>query len=569
MAMPPGQYPGEERGTDTWRLMLAVSLMAGLWMLWPILFPAPPQPAQVPQDASQSADAASPGQPTPQAGSAPLAAAGSPSASGTAAHLPAAPAKPAETFIELGSEVARIKLSTWGGAITEFLLTDFEDEIKRKEGREAPPVDLVPGKGIDDRSFSLRSLGGTFELPPDAAYEVVEKGEDHVVLRHDTGRGVLVTRTFRFNGDSYAFEIENRFENTSDAVQSVTLEQSVTGRERAGEREGGGMFMPPVDQMGWACRTEELHDALSLQHEQDQSFRGTVHWAGINRQFFLAAMVPRQGQTAACSANRLGEDGIRVAIEYAPLTIPAGQTVTLLSSGFFGPKQVNRLENLEAHVDESIDFGWFGVISRPLLWLLVMFYDKVGNYGLAIVLLTLLVKLVLLPVTQKSFESAERMKKLQPLIKEMQAKYKNDRMMASQKQMELFKEHNVSPFGGCLPMLLQMPIWIALYRTLYTSVELYQQPFISGWIDNLAFKDPTYVLPVLVTVLMLVQQIFTPLPQDNPSMKYVMWGMPLMFGVIMLQLPAGLGLYIFANSVLTVAQQYYIKRKFRLQAAKA
>ncbi len=107
-----------------------------------------------------------------------------------------------------------------------------------------------------------------------------------------------------------------------------------------------------------------------------------------------------------------------------------------------------------------------------------------------------------------------------------------------------------------------MPIWIALYRTIYSSVELYQQPFIAGWIDNLAIKDSTYVLPVAVTALMLVQQIFTPVPQDNPSMKYVMWGMPVMFGFIMLQLPAGLGLYIFTNSVLTIAQQYYIRRKF-------
>ncbi|MFH1810800.1 MAG: membrane protein insertase YidC [Pseudomonadota bacterium] len=557
MAMPPG-YPGEERGSDTWRLMLAVALIAGLWMLWPLLFPSPPPPDTPPVAASQptSEDGGILAQATP------LSAAGAP-ISGSAMHAPSsAPVRPDEAFVEVRSDVVHARLSTWGAAFVDFQLVEFEDEVKREKGKTPPPVDLVPGKGAGDRSFALRSTAGTFALPADAAYEVVEQAPEKVILRHDTGTGVVVTRSFRFDDSRYSFEVEDSFENRGSTAHSAQLELSVTGQERSGEREGGSMFTPAVDQMSWACRTDVTHRTLSAKHEKDETRSGTVSWAGIDRQFFLAAMVPREGQTASCSARRLGEHGLQVVVSYLPVTISPGQSLRLVSTGYFGPKQVDRLEKLQSNVVEAIDFGWFGVIARPMLWLLVMFYGWVHNYGLAIILLTFSVKLVLLPVTQKAFESAERMKKVQPLIKELQAKYKSDRMMLGQKQMELFKEHKVSPLGGCLPMALQMPIWIALYRTLYTSVELYQQPFIEGWIDNLAFKDPTYVLPILVTAFMLVQQFFTPLPQDNPSMKYMMWGMPIFFGFIMLQLPAGLGIYILINSVLTVIQQAYIRRKF-------
>lgn len=557
--------------------MLAVALMAGLWMLWPIIFPAPPK---APVKPAASADAAVDEQATAtdvvQAASGGVAhqqvAAGSASAahlaaSGNVVHQP--PAKPAEKFVELDSERAHIVLSSWGASVSTYELREYKDSVKKRraDGSE-PPVDLVPGKGVEDRSLTLFSQGGTFALLPDAAYEVVKSTPSEVLFRYDTGRGVVVTRHYKLDDEGYTFHLDTRVNNQSGAVQSVSLATSITGVEREGESEGGSFFKPPVDQMSWACRTDELHKELSINHEADQTLRGEVKWGGIDRQYFLAALIPGGG-TASCSAKRIGEHGMRVTVEYAPLTIPAGKEATLSGTGYFGPKHLERLEALKANVEESVNFGWFGIISRPLLWLLVFLYGYVHNYGVAIILLTLLVKLVLLPVTQKSFESSEKMKKIQPLIKEMQKKYKDDKIKASQKQMEMFKEHGVSPLGGCLPMALQMPIWFALYRTLYNSVELYQQPFVTGWIDNLAFKDPTYVLPVAVVILMVVQQFFTPTPTDNPSMKYVMWGMPLMFGVIMFQLPAGLGLYIFVNSVLTVLQQAYIRRKFAPKAEAA
>ncbi|MBN2358866.1 MAG: membrane protein insertase YidC [Deltaproteobacteria bacterium] len=552
---PPGQFSGEDKGNETWRLLVIVGLVTLLWIAWPLIFPSQKPPAT--PDAGARSDA-------PVAADSGAGPASSQPASLAATQPESAPAsRPAEQFVEMHSTQVAARLSTWGAALVDFKLSDYVDELKRQKDRLPPPVDLVPAKGASEHSFTVRATAGTFPLAFDAAYRIVESNEQRVVMQHDTGRGVLVTRTFKFEGQNHnRFEVETAFENQTDQPHSVVLQMAVTGREREGERSEGGFFAPPLDQMSWMCRTDSLHQQLSLKHETDETLPGPVAWAGIDRHYFLAAMVPRTGQTQSCAVRRQAERGLLVAIDYAPLELPPRQSVTLLTSGYFGPKQLGMLRELQAHVEEAINFGWFGVLARPMLWLLVWFFGFVKNYGLAIILLTIVVKAVLYPVTQKSFESAERMKKLQPLIKELQQKYKADKLMLSQKQMELFKQHHVSPLGGCLPMLLQMPIWIALYRTLYSAVELYQQPFIAGWIDNLAIRDPTYVMPIAVGVVMVVQQLLTPTPADQPAMKYMMWSMPIVFTLFMLSLPSGLALYIFVNSLLSIAQQFYIRRKF-------
>ena len=205
-------------------------------------------------------------------------------------------------------------------------------------------------------------------------------------------------------------------------------------------------------------------------------------------------------------------------------------------------------------------FGFLAIIARPLLWLLIWFQGIVVNWGVAIVMLTLTVKLATLYWTQKSMVSMREMSKLRPEIEKLQKEHKDDRQRLQQEMMGLYKAHGVNPLSGCLPMLLQMPIWFALYRTLTVAGELYQAPLVPGWIDDLTAPDPLYILPILLTGMMFLQSRFTPSTADSTQQKIMMYGMPLMFGGFSFFFPAGLTLYIFTSTGLTALHHLILRR---------
>ena len=227
---------------------------------------------------------------------------------------------------------------------------------------------------------------------------------------------------------------------------------------------------------------------------------------------------------------------------------------------YLGPKDIDRLEEAEVGLEDSIDFWIVGVLAKPMLYLLRWFHSLVPNWALAIIMLTVLVKLALLYWTQKSFSQMQRMAKLKPMMDALKEKYGKDKERLNTEMMSLYKREKVNPLGGCLPMLLQMPIWIALYRTIYSSVELYQAP-LGGWIQDLSAADPYFVLPVILGASMFAQQKLTPTTMDSAQAKMMLYMMPIMFTVFMLFLPSGLNLYILVNTFLTMAQQYYLRKK--------
>ena len=235
-----------------------------------------------------------------------------------------------------------------------------------------------------------------------------------------------------------------------------------------------------------------------------------------------------------------------------------------------GPKRFNLLDEIKSGLDpekgpkagltEAVDYGWFAVICHPMLWLLKAFYKIFGNWGVAIIFLTIIVKILLLPLNQKSMKSMKDMAKLKPLIDDLKKKYPDDKQKLNQEMMGLYKSHKINPMGGCFPMLLQMPIWIALYRMLYSAVELYQTPFIPGWVDDLSLRDPYFVMPVVLGATMFLQQKISPTSADSQQAKMMLYAMPIMFTFIMLYLPSGLVLYIFVNSLLTIGHQLFYNR---------
>lgn len=248
---------------------------------------------------------------------------------------------------------------------------------------------------------------------------------------------------------------------------------------------------------------------------------------------------------------------------YATTSLAPGQEKEFHWTLYLGPKDPALLKSYGgAHLEKSIDYGFFGLVAIPILLVMKFFNSILGNWGLAIIALTVCIKLLLHPLTSKSMKSMKSMQELQPQLKKIREKYKNDRERLNAETMGLFRTHKVNPMGGCLPMLLQMPIYIALYKVLYNATELYHAPFF-GFYQDLSASDPYFILPILLGVFMLLQQKMTPSMGDATQAK-LMYLMPIMFTGFMLFLPVGLVLYIFVNTVMTVVQQWMHRKDISL-----
>jgi YidC/Oxa1 family membrane protein insertase len=245
----------------------------------------------------------------------------------------------------------------------------------------------------------------------------------------------------------------------------------------------------------------------------------------------------------------------------------AGKTLSVPMRVYFGPKELNILRQVEPTLDHTVDFGWFTVFAYPLLKLLKWLYQFVQNYGVAIILLTLLLKIVTYPLTYKSMKSMKNMAKLQPQLQKIREKHKDDKEALNREMLGLMKNHGYNPMAGCLPMLIQMPIFFALYRVLYSSIELYHAPF-ALWIHDLSTRDPYYVTPVLLSLTMFIQQKLTPNTATDPAQAKMMQLMPLIFGAFMLTLPSGLTIYMLVNAIASILQQMILNKKLDAKPAR-
>ena len=576
------QLGPEEPGTDTKRLLVAVVASTLIFLVWQTFFFKPVVPKKAGTPSETSAAVASKDESTPEQPA--LLDASEDALAATPKQLPEAIEKilvDVSKASGTAEDAAALKggflvsLTNQGAQMSGFELTGYTDPHQKvEEGKTPPAVDLVSGAYRGARLVALRDRSGDVRLAADDSYELLRKSDREMVYSRLTPSGVRITRTYRLDADRFGFTHEVTLKNESNAAKTSALDVVLVGAERPGERDEGGMFAPSTDQLGASCRAggeQELW--LSRELDEPESLTGQVQYVGIDRHFFWAALMPEKGTvTQACRVEGWAEGpdgrdgrGVLVTIEQAEIKLAPGAEQTFAHRAYFGPKQLQSLQQAGFGLEENIQFGWFGVLSRPMLWVLVWLYEHLGNFGIAIILLTLLMKALTFPLTQKSYVSMQQMKTLAPEMKKLQEKYGHDRAAMGQKQMELYKEKGINPMAGCFPVLVQMPIWFALYRTLWNSVELYQQPFYFG-IADLSQPDAMLVgfplLPVLVGALMLGQTLMQPAPQDQPQMKYVMWGMPIMFTFFMLQMPSGLSLYMITNSLLTMAQQYYIKRQY-------
>ena len=372
--------------------------------------------------------------------------------------------------------------------------------------------------------------------------------------------GVDVIKRLSFERGNYAVGVSYYLANNTDAPVSARFIGQLARDNSPDPSSGVAMGMNSY--LGAAYSTPETRydkiDFDDIQRSQFENREAQGGWVAIIQHYFVSAWAPPQNQQNLYYATT-DSRGRNVAAFAGPTTnVAAEGEATLSATLYMGPKVQDYLEQVAPNLRLTVDYGWLWFIANPLFWLLDKIHDVVGNWGWSIVLLTVLVKLVLFPLSAKAYKSMARMRKLGPEMQRLKEMYGDDRQKMSQEMMKFYQKEKINPLGGCLPILVQMPVFIALYWMLLESVELRHAPFMF-WIQDLSVKDPFFILPILMGISMFVQQMLNPTPPD-PMQAKIMKMLPIIFTFFFLWFPAGLVIYWVVNNIISVAQQYVITR---------
>jgi YidC/Oxa1 family membrane protein insertase len=401
---------------------------------------------------------------------------------------------------------------------------------------------------------------------PSTTYEL--NGDDEIVVPFTwtDGQGISVEKEIRFTRGSYRIDITQRIVNNSGAdwrgAEYAQIERRSHEAERSMFNVDSYSFDGPIIYDG--DKSEKLkHDDLLSDGPYD--IKAANGWVGSIQHHFLSAIVPSRDAEYRYKVTVTGDTSVASLIRSPSLIVSSGSEFTFETSAFVGPKLQSQLEQLDESLKLTVDYGWLTIISQPLFWLLSKVHLFLGNWGLSIILVTILIKMAFYKLTEASGRSMAKMREIQPRMKALQDRYKDDRQALSQAMMELYKREKVNPAAGCLPILIQMPFFLAFYWVLLESVEMRQAPF-ALWITDLSSRDPYFILPIIMGAAMLFQQRLNPAPAD-PVQAKVMQIMPIMFTGFFAFFPSGLVLYWVTNTLLSIAQQWYINKVVHEEAA--
>ncbi len=543
------------------RLLLAVALALGVMLVWNMVFPTKKdEPKPVPTLATGSG-ANVPVPATSQVGVAEAPAGAAPaSLAPPAVEAPRGP----EQKLEL-SYPGRFTatFSSYGGALKSWKLADPRFEKDKTKGELLPGIEK-------SGAFLVNFARSTYVIPEFAEWQGT-KVSDTVVRYSLSTPQFDITKTFTLVPDVYLVKMTVTVTAKVPAAREQLAITAFAFQDPDPKKivEGGSRGAVP---RAWTSST--YRDGTIVQTPiaaviESPRYEANITWTGFEHPYLLSAFAPHLAAGETAEKNTFAEPNglMRMDLMLSPaMSFKPGDTVTKEVVGYLGPKNYDSLERADEAAGfapgfkKTIDLGWFAFIGKPLLWLLQRFYSFFGNWGISIILLTFLVKAATLYWTTKSMRSMKAMAALAPQMKVIQDKYKEDRQRQQAETMALYKQHNVNPIAGCLPILLQMPIWLALYRMLSNAGELYQQPFIPGWINDLTASDPVYVLPIILMITMFMQARLTPQTGSSGQQKMLQYGMPLMFGVMSFFFPAGLTLYIFTNTCLSALHSIYMNK---------
>lgn len=425
------------------------------------------------------------------------------------------------------------------------------DKVSGEEGEWQPYSDGGDPQSVLSEKGAL-VVAGAGKFSADVGY-FIEHDEEQTVAKGRTATGLQITKTYRKTDNPNTVEITVRFDNqTGEAVSNLWVGVADEMDGDAGRFDNATRPFALIDES-----IERLDDLEDTNETGSVAYEENASWFGVGDKYFMGVLIPGEDQSGTVSFAPL-DDGRYGAFWVDAQSLDPGASREHSYTAYIGAKNLDLVSPIGHLLDRSIEFGWFGFFAKALLWLLKMFQGFVVNWGVAIIALTLLVKLVFFPLMQKQFISSKRMQVLQPELKALKERYKDNKELQTQMTMKLFKEHEVNPMGGCLPMVIQMPVWFALYNVMLFSVELYNTSFL--YLEDLTQVDPYGVLPLLVSVLMLLQQKMMPMANMDPMQQKMMRMMPLMFGIFMFSFPSGLVLYFSVNNSLTILQQWIIYR---------
>ena len=471
--------------------------------------------------------------------------------SGAAAASVALPVS--EQTVTVETDLVRVELSNLGGVIRSWELKRYNTappEVKPVQlvyqgGKFKGPLSLTVANADVDKMFreGLYNIEKDF-TKLDAAHPI-----GHVTMRfHNAAAQIGVEKRLTFHHDSYLVDM-------SFAIEGMTESYDIGLGTNFGIVEWGDGF---IGLIGSASQVDNKVEKETPEKELER--KGTVQWVALQDKYFLSVLIPKEGAAALAKTEepKVVSAGVRMAA--------SGAVSSVALQLYAGPKEYDILRSLDAGLEDMIDFGWFiygswtivKSVAKPIFYVLRFIHDYVGNYGVTIILLTCMIKLLFVPLQYKSYKSMKMMRAIQPKIKEVQEKYKGDRDRLNKELMKLYRDQKVNPLGGFLPMFLQMPVFISLFNVLYMTIDLRQAPFML-WVTDLSLQDPFYVLPVLMGVTMFIQQKITPNTMD-PTQAKIMLILPIGMTFLFINFPAGLVLYWLTNNTLTITQQLVTDR---------
>jgi len=480
-------------------------------------------------------------------------------------------AQPSQQTIEVKTDVFSISINTRGGDIVYAGLNEYPRVIDKTDDpflllqNSAERVFVAQSGLIGTNGPDASKTGRPVYQTAKQSYAMAESEDSLTVDLLLNQNGVLITKRFTFTRGDYLIGVEYLVNNQSS--------QNWQGRFFAQLKRDNSADPSKTTSMGMASflgaatqTTDDNYVKVDFDDVDDDPFKEKTNggWIAILQHYFVTVWVPNKNQQHTFEVRK-NSQGENIAGLVSPAAIVApGDTATLGAELYAGPKIQERLGEISPGLELTVDYGFLFFIGQPLFWLLTFFHSFIGNWGWAIILTTMVIKLVFFPLSAASYRSMANMRRVGPEMARIKDLHGNDRQKMSSAMMELYKKEKINPLGGCLPILVQMPVFIALYWVLMESVELRQAPFMF-WLTDLSIKDPFFILPILMGITMFGQQMLNPTPPD-PTQAKVMKMMPIMFTFFFLWFPSGLVLYWVSNNLLSIAQQYVITKKIEKAA---